>query len=84
MRVFDSNKQAIADTQLEQCYGLTATVVIGSKTKELSYDSFFSFFSEIQSSPRFNCENLYSGQDFLASHSTGGTTVWRSTPFTCR
>ena len=45
MRVFDSNKQAIADTQLEQCYGLTATVVIGSKTKELSYDY---LFSEIQ------------------------------------
>ena len=48
MRVFDSNKQAIADTQLEQCYGLTATVVIGSKTKELSYDYFFSFFAETQ------------------------------------
>jgi hypothetical protein len=48
MRVFDSNKQAIADTQLEQCYGLTETMVIGSKTKELSCDHFFSCFAETQ------------------------------------
>ena len=53
--VFDSNKQAIADTRLEQCYGLTETVVMRVRRKNCPTTI---------SSLRFNCENLYLSQDF--------------------
>ena len=52
--VFDSNKQAIADTQLEQCYSLTPTVVTGVRRKNCR--TTLSSLSSL-SSLRFNCEN---------------------------